>query len=362
MENGHHIKTFTALDIEKYHKGLLSSKEMHELEKAALDDPFLADALEGYGVTPVNVAGDLVELKKRLEKRTTKNKAIPLSSRSSFPWLRIAAMIVLIAGAGFLVYQFAFTNKREDIAQAPNQQPGEAAKTTSPVQAAPAPLTDSVEKANQKQEVPQVNVDQNANKPTLQDNAGIVNPPSPQHSENQDDSRNLAAAEDNAIKDKKETDERKNKKTDIVEKEIAPATLPAREQTVTSEPFYMKGKTVQRARNLFQGRVTDSHNNALPFANITNIADSVGTYTDVKGNFVLTSPDSVLNVQVRSLGFENSIVQLQNQAAASNRVIMQDDNSVSQLVLSNRRANVSRSRNNVTVEEPDPIDDPGRPP
>jgi hypothetical protein len=34
-------------DIEKYLKGELSPKEMHELEKKALSDPFLADALEG---------------------------------------------------------------------------------------------------------------------------------------------------------------------------------------------------------------------------------------------------------------------------------------------------------------------------
>ena len=48
MANDNNIKKFTASDIEKYHKGQLSAKERHDLEKAALDDPFLADALEGY--------------------------------------------------------------------------------------------------------------------------------------------------------------------------------------------------------------------------------------------------------------------------------------------------------------------------
>jgi hypothetical protein len=42
------IINYTAADIEKYWKGTLSAAEMHAMEKAAMDDPFLADALEGY--------------------------------------------------------------------------------------------------------------------------------------------------------------------------------------------------------------------------------------------------------------------------------------------------------------------------
>ncbi|HKB43076.1 MAG TPA: hypothetical protein VKC90_01760, partial [Chitinophagaceae bacterium] len=120
MANEHNIKTFTAADIEQYHKGLLSAKERHALEKAALDDPFLADALEGYAVAGVNAETDIAELKKRLAERIDERKVIPINtsgSLSSYTWLRIAAMIVLIAGAGLLVYQFAFNNSSKNIAQ-----------------------------------------------------------------------------------------------------------------------------------------------------------------------------------------------------------------------------------------------------
>jgi hypothetical protein len=40
------IINYTAADIEKYWKGNLSSAEMHAMEKAAMDDPFLADGRE----------------------------------------------------------------------------------------------------------------------------------------------------------------------------------------------------------------------------------------------------------------------------------------------------------------------------
>src|SRR5436190_16351210 len=113
MANEHNIKVFTAADIEQYHRGLLSAKERHALEKAALEDPFLADALEGYAVAGVDAETDIAELKKRLEERSNERKVIPtntLRNRSSYTWLKVAAAIILIAGAGLLVYQFAFTN------------------------------------------------------------------------------------------------------------------------------------------------------------------------------------------------------------------------------------------------------------
>ena len=46
---------FTAGDIERYHSGKMSPEERHALEKAALDDPFLAGAkLEEFA----NLCGD----------------------------------------------------------------------------------------------------------------------------------------------------------------------------------------------------------------------------------------------------------------------------------------------------------------
>jgi DnaJ-domain-containing protein 1 len=61
-------------------KANISLKERHDLEKAALDDPFLADALEGYLVTGVNTEADIQELKKRLSERVEEQKAAPLNS------------------------------------------------------------------------------------------------------------------------------------------------------------------------------------------------------------------------------------------------------------------------------------------
>ena len=46
-EEKRHI-VYTAADIQKYLTGQMSNAEMHAIEKAAMEDPLLAEAIEGY--------------------------------------------------------------------------------------------------------------------------------------------------------------------------------------------------------------------------------------------------------------------------------------------------------------------------
>jgi hypothetical protein len=102
-------KIFTANDIMRYHSGKMPEREMHAMEKAALEDPFLADALEGYlhTTTPNQ---DLADIRQRLfEKKRT--PVIPISGSYGM-WLKIAAVLILIIGGGYLTYYFN-SNKQE---------------------------------------------------------------------------------------------------------------------------------------------------------------------------------------------------------------------------------------------------------
>jgi len=51
MANRHHIN-YTYADIRRYYEGQMSPAERHALEAAALEDPFLADAVDGYANAP----------------------------------------------------------------------------------------------------------------------------------------------------------------------------------------------------------------------------------------------------------------------------------------------------------------------
>lgn len=83
-------------DIEKYLKGELTSAEMHALEKRALDDPFLAEALEGAEqLSQADFLKDVAELNEKINKRKTTTWIWPL---------RIAAGLLLVAVASFIIW------------------------------------------------------------------------------------------------------------------------------------------------------------------------------------------------------------------------------------------------------------------
>ncbi|RYZ23308.1 MAG: hypothetical protein EOO10_21120, partial [Chitinophagaceae bacterium] len=105
---------YTATDIEHYHSGQLSAAEMHAMEKAALDDPFLADALEGYTHTATPQADlSALQLKLQLRIENDRKKRIFYIGNN---WMKIAALFVVFAGAGWLIFRSAPRNKTNDVA------------------------------------------------------------------------------------------------------------------------------------------------------------------------------------------------------------------------------------------------------
>lgn len=98
-EERKHTNAYSAADIEKYWTGKLTPAEMHAMEKTALDDPFLADAMEGYSRFAdgsKNLQHDLAGLRAKLETRTRPGRNIMMLS-----WWKLAgaAMVVVSLGA-----------------------------------------------------------------------------------------------------------------------------------------------------------------------------------------------------------------------------------------------------------------------
>lgn len=127
MTDQHHdMPEYSAADMEKYWQGLLSPAQMHALEKAALDDPFLADALEGYRhlatAQPGRSAAQLAELQERLNKRTRLSEKRPIATSWWKP--AVAAMLIIGTGTlGVLLLQHNSSNKEklaDDAVQKPD--------------------------------------------------------------------------------------------------------------------------------------------------------------------------------------------------------------------------------------------------
>ena len=100
---------FDGAYLERYRRGELSSSEAHALEKAALEDPLLADALDGFRMATRDTSADLALLRSQLEERIEANQAairqLP-KTRFFSPLLRIAAILFILIGAGWFSYVF----------------------------------------------------------------------------------------------------------------------------------------------------------------------------------------------------------------------------------------------------------------
>lgn len=102
-------------DIDKYLRGELSPSEMHALEKKALRDPFLQEALEGSAqISTDALNADLNLLESSLHERIQagKIKSVPL-------WLwpmRIAAGLLLMVICTFVIIQFKANKPSENLA------------------------------------------------------------------------------------------------------------------------------------------------------------------------------------------------------------------------------------------------------
>jgi TonB family protein len=109
-------------DIEKYLRGELSPTERHALEKRALSDPFLADALEGgESISMEEFSSDLKFLQQNLDNRLDMDdkKVVSLWSWT----MRIAAGLLILVAATFAVFQL--TDNNQDLPKiADSESPG----------------------------------------------------------------------------------------------------------------------------------------------------------------------------------------------------------------------------------------------
>lgn len=101
------------LQIKKYLEGKLDTRAMYELERRALDDPFLMDAIEGYE-SAGNQNKATVELAANLHNRLLKPKARVIS----FSTLAMAASVIAVLGVGgWWMFSRPVVNKTAVVAQ-----------------------------------------------------------------------------------------------------------------------------------------------------------------------------------------------------------------------------------------------------
>lgn len=245
-------------DIEKYGKGELSPAEMHALERKALSDPFLADALEGAGsVSPDEFEADIALLQKSLEQRG--KPVAPL-------WIwagRIAAGLAVVA---LVTFAYFFRPVEDTLAETETQP-------TTPDQL--AEVADSVAGSG--------NIASLEEKPLPEVAPGRVAPspqpplqPSPKP---------------------------------ILTPEEAEVSLP--EELLDDDEFLLPAREKKESSpaKIIQGNVVDAEDGrALPGVNVTLKGSNVGTITDEEGNYQIAMNSLSEGLVFSYIGFETKEV------------------------------------------------------
>ena len=335
-----HINTWSMTDVRKYLAGELSAREMHELEKAALDDPFLADALEGLAsrAQPSPLDQDLTELRARLDARVNqkkKRRIVPL-------WTRVAAAVILLAGLGSAVYYMQQGKSKLNIDLEP--QPAAVAKTTpapattapTPSEAAPdiASTTPAAASAPAKATRPEAPVAVARDKSKTLDSVAYANSGSVSKQDADADIRaklpdSISLAEgyaatritpDNELL-KKMPVKIRGLRSDTAKDDAAFG--PATQSFARSERFS------SRASLVFSGRVLDAGNRPLAGASVFLNGSKNGFLTDDEGKFnVYVAPqDTARMVTVAKLGYERASYALNTAAIADNIIRLQENKS-----------------------------------
>ncbi len=153
--NHNHINKYSADDIPRYLEGGMSAVEMHAMEKAALDDPFLADAIEGYALANDAQKQEAMfasrqQLDREFAARISKNKKAGARVVGFRRWQTAAAAVIIISAAalGYLAYddkaESTMLSQTEKVVRE-ESSPMVAADTSTGSSAAPE--TDAIEPA-----------------------------------------------------------------------------------------------------------------------------------------------------------------------------------------------------------------------
>ena len=337
MSNDNKNIIYTAGDIEKYFTSKLSPQQMHELEKAALDDPFLAEAMEGYeGMKAGEWNTQLVALHEQVAEKGSVAKVIRLHKTKNNWWKAAAAVLIIGAGATLTF----ILSKDETEGEKTNQQIAQtitAVKDSVQEEELPASVTASINPtaSDTKEELKKIiepptkpqATGKTTSSTSSQAGAAQVKTADPITAAVTDnkESKNVTASapanngieNNNAIQDEETINANR--------KQVAKANSNAEELSSQKNQGLAVYKKEQALNNFFTAQVVAADNSPLPFTNISIKKENFGTYADAKGMVRLVSTDSILNIDVRSVGYLPKTFTLRNNQAQTKIVLQEDE-------------------------------------
>lgn len=359
-ESKKHI-IYSAGDIQRYLTGKMSNTEMHAIEKAALDDPLLAEAMEGYdGMEQKDWNHELAALKIKLSE-VENSPIVPVYKTSFTRWWKAAAAIIIIGSSISIAYFSSTKNKS-------TTQLAEASiKQEAVVQSFPE-STDSIKIQNEIATTePNKPVEQKlaaADKKEPENNSTTLLTEAKQATTSDDEfiykpekksleiaSKDIATAD--MVKDEyKENAASKMKAPAIQNNEMAAdKNLSSRQM---NNNVASNSNTGNASANYFNAQVVTPDQEPIAFANVNIPRTNTPIQADENGKFKIPSSDTSINVVVNSLGYQAKKYTLNNQASMSKIVMQPDNNALSEVVVTSAyaaRKKISKALNKESLNQ-----------
>ncbi len=302
-------------DIARYLEQKMSPQEMHAFEKALMDDPFLADALEGYSNSDHSLSQrHLAEIEEALAGNRNKTKVVPLLPVRKSGW-KVAAAFVFIAGASLLSYLLLRPAAPEiPLAKLQKRDTGSVASIhTAPLASANTEV--KKEATFDQREGPVTRQPVSKKPPRIYASA----PPAPASvlppTQSADVASNLSSLK------------------------MADSAMPgiSIQSRAIKPPDELAARSPLAVREM-RGRVMDSAGQPLAQATIIDNTTRRGTISDENGNFMLRVPDSVARVTVSSPGYSTATTSLATGQPPSGIKLMKNPVPLSEVVIVNGNA------------------------
>lgn len=311
-------------DIERYLRGELSPAEMHALEREALNDPFLAEALEGIEQTGRDkFLYDLHEIKRSVRDRSRVKSRRNGKSVRMWGWTSaIAASVLLIAVSGFLVVSLLrdqAARQQAQIAEAEALLDTTSTKDTlSIVMPAERPVrklkSDVLIVDNQNNTLARPGTAR-ARRDISKRTDGIRDDDDSLHAEavaDKEAGHVVSAAE--SVEESEENAEKEESPAIVADlgSNADPVSRAAERQAGAVESKRTSGAGLERKEEFVIGKVVDSTGEPLPGVNVRIKGTNIGTVTNASGDFQLSLPAARPNVVFDFIGFETQEVEAVN--------------------------------------------------
>jgi len=303
------INQYGAEDFERYYSGKMTEQEMHALEKAALDDPFLSDALDGYAYTKTPVA-DINELRSKLVKKEDDKKVIWYKRKTVAPVLKIAAVLILVTGIGLLIFKNNSTEKENQLATITDKNDNTEGLSNNWYNADSSVISQDRQLAV---------IEPSAN---AADRQGLTQSKQPGTIEPVTANGNKLAQESVSLPSQGySVNPGTDKDYDYYRDDAS-----KKERKAGSENALSKGTTLR-------GKITDGNGSPVAFATIVDKKNNTGTQANMQGEFEFIAHDSIAKVDVNAVGYATVSRELRNDSSANNLVLLEKDNTLKEVVV-----------------------------